>query len=1608
MKNHIGKFSEMVKKSFSLLLALLMMVSVCAVSGISLNVSAATTSGQTFYLNVSQNTTWSAKATITARFADDSGTVKGTGTFQQVKPGIYSVTSPAGATKLEISASDFTQPSTVVAEGYHRIIFNASSVLNKGGSTTAYTTPYIHYYSGTTSGSVWPGVKMNVLSNGYYYFDITNDFKKCNFDNCDNGTTVTQQTDDKTMVFYGDTACFNGSQWVNPFVRTIDLTSALNGENEIYIDSTENLTLSKYAYPNHDNVDMKTVYVYNSNWANLNQVYAAYDNSDPYKTTTALSKETVDGFVMFKGEVPVGANVRVQPNSNNTNGASDVTLYPESGSYDESGYTGNTATYRISTSSEGWVKRSEINSVAYDAIVDNKFSNNENIVGVDATYYDYFSDREMTNGYLHPIQAGTGFLGSSDNWYPFYNFNNCINTIAQSNSNWAWPLYFGNFCNTSGAYSTSTHNGDYNNAKNGLARFDYAINNSNGLTDMHQAIQGLAQNKLDSNGNVMATSTLKMPYFDEEYLTTTKYNGSRIANVYKSSFPFRKSTDSSGTTTYSFDSTNATDNVYFAWDGTTPKYVNYGAGTTYGIEDGIKYFMNGETSGYGVFPFNNTSATKSMTYTNNDEKSTIYYVDVPAQYGSVIFRKLGAVNTQYPASGGYDITGVANGGSIAFDLSGNVVTLEKTADSAVASGYKRIYLQDNDVNSWSGVTIYCHGTDSDFTYNTTLDSTWKTWNNESGNTLTLLQSYQAATSSGQTYTRTGNDNLDYGFGIRLDIDFRVPANGTVNGSTSGTPVSFDYSGDDDIWVYLSDEEGNSELALDLGGDHKQAEGNINFKTMTTTVKDVYKNVGGSSTTVPNDEFWLRSDASSYYLWAWGSPTKSDSWIQLTNKITADGKSFFVADSSVFSDYTHCMFVSSNSWSGTTYSGTLKIADLLGGKWSTNGSVYSSSTTGLGEQTKTFNNGVQYDPNKTYHMTVFYMERGLIESNFKVGFTMTPANNDLKVSKSLDTSTVNQGIAEDLKANESFDYTINDGSSDTSGKAYTLNGTDKTLTNSGFSLKDTDLADFNNSFKTESNMTVNENLDSENLDYDTSWSLINNKNGATLKSGNSTNSAFTLVDPDDASAYSQLQLNYVNTPKTTNLVLGKAVVDEDGATPYTTNQQFSFQLLLDLDGESGNVYDYKGYALDYEVNGVKYKTTDDGKLTINPAHGVEISGLPVGASYKLLEEVADGYKPFSVDVNGTKTTFTGTVTGTLTAGADDSIMFTNILSPSTAALPVSKTLDGTPYSGSKFSYTLAGLGQMTTTHLDAENQPIDTLSKAGLTQTQTTADDGTVMFDGSSSDILRYPAVGFYRFKITEDFNNEKITSVEQNDYSMDESVIFVEVEVTATGGELIANTPVYYKVSSTDYSKVTINSDSDYGQFFADKYLVTGTAAFANETIKGSVTVEKVDQSNTKVQNAEFAIYKTTGNGGTVGEIVGTAKKTGADGKALFENLDIYESGYDNQSSSEPKYQWYVLKETKPAPGYTPNDTLTYFTLPAKDLDGNVLLDENNKPYYDVTYTYTDGAVVMPQASGNGVNMFLVTGVAVLGVALLLTAMYFVYDKNQRRKRRQRAKNIGK
>lgn len=1464
------------KKSFSLVLALTLMLSICAVSGMSLNVFAATSLDQKIYINLNKNKEWNGFSSVTCRFAQDDGTVlKTEKVSKDPSSGVFEATAPSGATKIELSSGvNFTLPDKTVAKDFRRIyLYNSNNTYNE-----AYAYSWVN---DTDFNAEWPGVAMTKTSSdsNYYYVDVKSSHKNVIFSN--KGET---QTSDLGIndSYSADNALYDASksQWTNPFIKTIDISGA-SGDTEFYLTTDGSFKESKYlsvqAPDKQSKATYKTVYVSNDDWKSLTKVYATFDYNDAYEGTVELTKDTIDtkvsGSVVFKGEIPAGALLRFHPNEHNLNGASSATSYPTDSGYDDSGYSKNTATYVKTARGEGWTKFSEIDNVNYGAVVENSFSDNPDIVGVDATYFDYWSDMEQANGYLQ-CQGNDNMY---DYWYQFDNFNNYISKIALPHkSDWKYPLYFGNMYRGGGHYETfKTHAGGLTNINDYNDNYYYAVNNSNGMAwgngNYNQSLQGLMYNRLDSKGNLQVANGVKAPYFDAEALSTATYNDKRVANVYKSSFPFRTTTAPDGVTTYEFTSKDATDNIYFTWDGLTPTKINYGAGEQFGVHDDLGKF-GGTENGYGVFPFNNTQNTSTGKGTN--------------------------------------------------------------------------------------------------------------------------------------------DNLDYGFGIRLDIDFRVPKDGML---ADNKPATFNFSGDDDLWVYIGEDStgANAELALDLGGDHKEAKGSIDFSTMQATANDVFADYSPSSSsttvTVPSDEFWVKTgDYASFCVYTWGSETK---YVQPYK--VSDG--FYKFKQSQFGSNTGAIFCKQKNVSNDKLSGDLTLSNLYGKMWNGNGTQYSadgsSHPTNLGTVTKTINNGVQLDPNKTYHMVVFYMERGEAESNFTVNFTMTPANNDLKVTKALDTGNVVSEISDDLKANETFDYTIKENDKDTSGKSYKLTKSDEnisseTLSNSGFTLKDDYMADFDNSFKTGNEMKVNESTKSSKLTYTTKWELVNNRVGSTIDSGLTTNSEFKLVDDKDDSAYAQLQLNYTNSIVTAPLEISKDVVGEDGKTDYDTDQQFTFAIALDFDGD-GSTYDYKTYPLEYQLkeknasgySNTAYRTPLDGSFTIKKGESIKLLNIPVGATYKITEKTVIGYIPYKVgDQN-----FNGTFVGTL-AEAGNALNFINKVNPTNIAISVNKTLDGQAYSGSKFVYTLTGLGSMDTTKLDTDGKPIKTNSAATVSTNLKTPDkNGKVEFKN-----LKLVTAGVYRFKITEALAEGENAF----DYKMDTNTWLAEIELLESGEVTAAK---YIKVKSSDIEDKT---DAELAGYFNDPTSVKeNEALFANETTHGSATVNKKNQTGGNVSDTEFAVMKVSEEGIFTADDINTiikdatmkthmaSKKTDSNGQAVFGNLTIFKDGQgeftktngnvvwtdssDNYISGTSTYQTYCLFEYKPSEGYTPNYTLSYFTLP---VEGK----------YDVTYDYVDGAITMPSASGDGMNGYFVLGLSVAGLAVTMFTGYAIYYGKGRKKRRAR------
>lgn len=1024
----------------------------------------------------------------------------------------------------------------------------------------------------------------------------------------------------------------------------------------------------------------------------------------------------------------------------------------------------------------------------------------DNIVWTNATYFDYLTDDEKNSSWLTGIKKyGTGFNGSIDEWYPYYGLNNKIKSIADSNSAWSIPLYFGNFCNTSGAYDTSPHHvgsgwhSGYDEAVSQTTRFNYAANNSNGLSNFNQSYQGLMSSTLDANGNLMATSTLKAPYFDEAQLGD-------YAKVFKSRFPFRSYVEN-GVTKYEFDSTGAKDNVYFTWNGTTPTQVNYGSGTSYGVKDGIDYFMNpdeGQHSGYGIFPFNNRSAV-------NVPSNEIW---IKSSYSTVAFYA-------WNNSGN-------NGGPIA--LSKN------------SSGY--FVVTSSMIGSYDSFII---------------TSQSGGWSNQTANLTISDYKGGAYTYSGSSLSKsTSSENLDFGFGIKTEMNFRVPQGGVDN---AGNDIKFTYSGDDDLWIYITDTTTNqSQLVLDLGGNHKQATGEINFKTKVSTANDVY---------------------------------------------------------------------------------------------------------GKGKTTTTF----QYDYSKTYKMSIFYMERGMLESNCKMAFTMVPLGNNVIVTEKINTTNINAGIKDAVTAASVFGFDVYDGS--------TVKGT-YSLSNGGTASE--------TKCTTGNNVHVVQTHPNTDLVYTTSYDIYNtaNKTG-TIQSGTTTTSPnIQLINPSgDTYDFAEVEADFVNTPTVAPVTITKTVTGLNNGE--TDNTDFDGTVEVSLDGGST----WGAYPLTYTYNNSTYTLTSAGKLATNAklrnGRTLTFAGIPQGAKVRFTED--------ATDVEHSFVSVTGDTSGITVGSSGNAITVTNKkLKPDeiSKAISVKKTLDGQNYNGTLFKFRLEGL-----------NIPNDPASNAkdttGITpQQKVSVSNGTVTFDA-----LTFDSEGVYRYFVYEDTSylaqkDRSLGTTYASDISQTSSNFVATITVTRSGITLTASNPVFTRTTKTSASDITAADLSGAS---------LTTATFTNVVQKGSVQIVKNNQAGEKVQNVTFALYKlsetdaedieTYSDSDKYDYIVAngtkvTEQQTNSNGIASFSDLVIYESGYI--SSGQPKYQNYALVETATNSSHNLNKTPMIFTIPQEDNSSNLV--------YDLEFSYINGKMVNPY-TGYFSPLALIRniGLGLIGVALVLGAVYLLRKK---------------
>lgn len=276
--------------------------------------------------------------------------------------------------------------------------------------------------------------------------------------------------------------------------------------------------------------------------------------------------------------------------------------------------------------------------------------------------------------------------------------------------------------------------------------------------------------------------------------------------------------------------------------------------------------------------------------------------------------------------------------------------------------------------------------------------------------------------------------------------------------------------------------------------------------------------------------------------------------------------------------------------------------------------------------------------KVHELKMYYMERGMWDSNMSISYSFVPLPSGLTLSKTLDTTDVNEGLKNAVQGLDNFDFKIQKKNlktdeanySDVENLGYTLYDYDDrtfpgqeakdstaTFSSSYFASDFINTKDKNNSsaFYAGTGFQITESIpQGTKLQYDTSktrWGVYDSiTSRAAIEGGKGAVATFNMGD-DTSSEMDVVNryVNFVNTPKVGSLSVAKKY---EGYAPE--NETFGFTVLVDL---TGHDY-YDSYKLKY--TGTQNGTTDEnGHFTLKVGDTVTFAGIPAGATYKVVED-----------------------------------------------------------------------------------------------------------------------------------------------------------------------------------------------------------------------------------------------------------------------------------------------------------------------------------------------------------------------------------------------------
>lgn len=277
--------------------------------------------------------------------------------------------------------------------------------------------------------------------------------------------------------------------------------------------------------------------------------------------------------------------------------------------------------------------------------------------------------------------------------------------------------------------------------------------------------------------------------------------------------------------------------------------------------------------------------------------------------------------------------------------------------------------------------------------------------------------------------------------------------------------------------------------------------------------------------------------------------------------------------------------------------------------------------------------------KVHELKMYYMERGMWNSNMSISYSFVPLPSGLTLSKTLDTTDVNAGLKNAVQGLDNFDFKIQTKNlrkgeanySDVENLGYTLYDYDDrtfpgqeakdstaTFSSSYFASDFINTKDKNNSsaFYAGTGFQITESIpQGTKLQYDTSktrWGVYDSVTSrAAIKTEPSTVATFDMGDANSSEMdVVNRYVNFVNTPK-----VGSLSVEKKYEGDALKDKTFGFTVKVDLTG--GDYYD--SYKLEYTGSQNNGTTDENGHFTLKAGEKVTFEGIPAGAAYEVVED-----------------------------------------------------------------------------------------------------------------------------------------------------------------------------------------------------------------------------------------------------------------------------------------------------------------------------------------------------------------------------------------------------